>query len=106
MPVSSLFGEPPDPAPLSGGLDRAGSVVPAGPGHGVVGGVPGEDAHAGDDGAGSAGAAAARDLDALTGPGEQVRVDDARGGMLAVARDPEVGPVDPGRRPAGPPRRS
>jgi hypothetical protein len=53
--------------------------------------MAGEDGHAGDDGAGSAGAAVAGDFDAVAGVGEQVGVFDEVSGQLVVAWGAEVG---------------
>jgi hypothetical protein len=75
--------------------------VVSGPGECVGGGMAGEDGHAGDDGAGSAGAAVAGDFDAVAGAGEQLGVFDEVGGQLVVAWGAEVGPVDPVRCPVG-----
>src|SRR5690349_24424680 len=94
-PSALVRREPPDPAPLPGRLHGVSPVVPAGPGHDVVDRAAGEDAHAGDDGPGAAGAASAGDLDSAPGPRLLVGPDDGSGGTVRVARRAEVGPVDP-----------
>ena len=94
-----MCGEPGHPAPLSGCLGRSWPVVPAGPVDGIDGGVPGEDGHAGDDGARAPDAAVARHLDALPGPGQRVGATDRGGGRMVVTRSAEIRPVDPDRAP-------
>lgn len=98
-----IGGEPLDPAPLSARFDRPGSVAAAGPGHGVGAGLPGQNDHAGDDRPRAAGATTAGHLDATAGPGEPVGPFNGGYGVVIVARDAKVGPVDPLRRPVGPP---
>lgn len=72
-----------------------------GPGDGVIGRVPVENGHTGDDGAGAADAGTATDLDELPRPGPLVGVAHRGGGELVITWDPEVRPVDPVRLPSG-----
>jgi hypothetical protein len=106
VPRQRQLGEPADPSPLSGRLDRSWSVVLAGPGDGGRSGMSGEDRHAGDDRASSSGAAHAGDFDALTGARQQVGVVERGSGLLIATGSAEIGPVDPVRGPVRLPGRS
>ena len=80
-------------------MDGAAVVVGAGPVDGVRRGQPGEDGEAGDDGSGTADAAAAGNLDRAAGPRVAVQRADVPDGLLPVAGQQEVGPFDPHVRP-------
>ena len=98
-------GKPGDPPSLGAGFDRSWPVVLPGPVKGVLGRVSGEDGHAGDDSAGTAGATPAGHFDPLPRAGKQVRMVDRSGGRLVITGSAEIGPVDPVRGPLGLPEK-
>ena len=74
-------------------------VVFAGPRHGPVGRDPGEHRQAGDGRSGAADATTAGHFDRLAGEGTGVQVPQQPAGLVGVAGQQEVGPVDPLVRP-------
>jgi hypothetical protein len=86
---------------LPGGFDRPAVVVAAGPGECFARGEAVEDGQRGEGGSGAADAAAASDFDAFAGVCPVVGFVEGVQGVVAVGRDPEVGPAD---APVGPSR--